>query len=487
VVAVSLPNSPQYLITLIGGLKAGCAVSGISPLHTAGEMAHQLEDCGARAFVVMDALFQHRLLGIADRLKSLELVCPTGLLDYLPGYKQVLAKWLKKVPTGKIQPIPEKKIIAFKEVLSRYSPNPPPVPITMEDPAFIQYTGGTTGVPKGAVCPHRNMLANVTQFYNWLQVEEAKDVMLSAYPMFHIAGLFTAMAGLSFGLTQVLIPNPRDTKLIVKEINKYGPQWLANVPSLYLMLLKEPAFHKLDFSGLKHCVSGAAPFPVEAIKQFEEVVGTGKVIELYGMTETCVLLTCNPRIGQKKIGTVGLPMPSTSVRIMDLETGTRDVPLGEEGEIVGTGPQVMKRYHNKPEETALALREHDGKIWMHTGDIGTMDEDGYVTIVDRKKDMISVGGFKVFPREVEEKLYEHPAVAICAVIGVPNPERPETEVVKLVVQKNPVYAGKPDNEVAAEILAFARENVAKYKVPRVVEFREIPLTPAGKVDKKALR
>jgi len=487
VVAVSLPNSPQYLITLIGGLKAGCAVSGISPLHTAGEMAHQLEDSAARAFVVMDALFQHRLLGIADRLKSLELVCPTGLLDFLPGYKQVLAKWFKKVPTGRIQQIPEKKVVPFKEVLSRYSPNPPAVPLTMEDPAFIQYTGGTTGVPKGAVCPHRNMLANVAQFYEWLQVEKGRDVMLSAYPMFHIAGLFTAMVGLMFGVTQVLIPNPRDTKHMVKEIDKYDPQWLANVPSLYLMLLKEPAFHKLDFSRLKHCVSGAAPFPIEAIKQFEDVVGSGKVIELYGMTETCVLLTCNPRKGLKKIGTVGLPMPSTGIRIMDLETGTRDLPLGEEGEIVGTGPQIMKCYHNKPDETALALREHDGTIWMHTGDIGTIDEDGYVTIVDRKKDMISVGGFKVFPREVEEKLYEHPAVGVCAVIGVPNPERTETEIVKLVVQKSPAYADKLDDEVAAEILGFARENVAPYKVPRVVEFREIPLTPAGKVDKKALR
>jgi len=488
VVAVSLPNCPQYLITLIGGLRAGCAVSGISPLLTAGEMAHQLEDSGARGFVVMDAIFQHRLLGVADRLKSLELVCPSGLLDFLPSYKQLLAKWFKKVPTGKLLPIPEKKVIPFKDVLSRYSPNPPAVQLTREDPAFIQYTGGTTGVPKGAVCPHRNMLANVTQFDTWLQAEKGTDVMLSAYPMFHIAGLFTAMVGLSWGNTQVIIPNPRDTKHITKEMEKYRPQWLANVPSLYLMLLKEPAFHKLDFSGLKHCVSGAAPFPVEAIKQFEDVVGTGKVIELYGMTETCVLLTCNPRKGPKKIGTVGLPMPSTRIRIMDLETGTRDVALGEEGEIVGTGPQIMKCYHNKPDETALALREHDGAIWMHTGDIGIMDQDGYVTIVDRKKDMISVGGYKVFPREVEEKLYEHPAVGVCAVIGVPNPERPETEMVKLVVQKSSAYADKPDDQVSAGILAFARENMAPYKVPRQVEFREeIPLTPAGKVDKKALR
>lgn len=487
VVAIDLPNSPQYLIALIGALKVGCVASGLSPLLTAPEMAFQLKDSAARALVIMDALFEHRFAGVADRLPDLKLVIVTGLLDFLPRHKQVLARWLKKVPTGKMFSLPGKEVASFVDVMSDYVPDPPVVELAQEDACFLQYTGGTTGMPKGAVCLHRNMLANVAQFDEWLNVDKGNSTVLSAFPMFHIAGLFTATVGLAFALDQVLIPNPRDTKLIAKEMAKYRPQWLANVPSLYLMLLQEPSFSRLDLTGLQFCISGAAPFPVEGIKRFEAVVGEGKVIELYGMTETCVLLTCNPHKGTKKIGSVGLPLPSTKIRLVDLQTGDENVALGEEGEIIATGPQVMREYHNKPDETALALREHAGEFWMHTGDIGRMDQDGYLTIVDRAKDMISVGGFKVFPREVEEILSKHPAVDLCAVVGERNPDRPETELVKLVVQKSPAYGDRPDEETKIELEAFAREHVAPYKVPKIIQFMEIPLTQAGKVDKKALR
>jgi len=487
VVAICLPNSPQYLIALVGALKAGCAASGLSPLHSAKEIRYQLNDSGAKALVVMDAIFEFRFMGIAGDVPNLQLVVPTGLLDFLPKVKQLLAKWLKKVPTGRVLPVPNKVVLPFMDVLSQYPAEPPDVPLTPEDPCFVQYTGGTTGLPKGALCVHRNMLTNVKQWFEWLKADNPDETILSAFPMFHVAGLFTALCGLTFGLPQVVIPNPRDTKLIVREIAKYRPQWLANVPSLYLMLLQEPGFHKLDFSDLNFCVSGAAPFSVEGIRQFEDVVGVGKVIEVYGMTETCVLITANPRSGVKKIGSVGLPLPSTKVKIVDVVSGEQEVPFGEVGEIIATGPQIMKGYYARPDETTRALRVHDGEVWMHTGDLGTMDTDGYVTIVDRAKDMISVSGYKVFPREVEEKLFEHPAVDLCAVIGIQNPERPETEMVKLVVQKSAAYSDKPDDEVSKQIIAFSRENFASYKVPRVVEFREIPLTPAGKVDKKALR
>jgi len=487
VVAVSLPNTPQYLIALVGALKAGCAVSGLSPLFTAKEMAYQLKDSGAKAFVVMDALYQHRLQPIAHELPDLALIAPTGLLDFLPWIKRKLGVWLKKVPTGSIDPIANKKVIPLLDILSRYPAQPPLVTVTRDDPCFVQYTGGTTGVPKGAVCPHRNMLNNVIQWFNWLQVERGEDVLLSAFPMFHIAGLFTAINGIAFGITQVLIPNPRDIKMFVKEMAAYRPQWLANVPSLYLMLLNDPGFRKLDFSDLLFCISGAAPFPVEGIKQFEDVVGSGKLIELFGMTETCVVVTSNPRRGAKKIGTVGLPLPSTKVKIVDLESGDCEVPIGEVGEIIACGPQIMSGYHNRPEETSKSLRMHDGELYMHTGDIGCMDEDGYVQIVDRAKDMISVSGFKVFPREIEERLYEHPAIDVCAVIGVRNPDRPETETVKLVIQKSSAYKDKAEDSIREEIVAFARENFAPYKVPKIIEFGEVPLTAAGKVDKKQLR
>jgi long-chain acyl-CoA synthetase len=488
VVAVTLPNTPQYVVTLLGTLKAGCALTGVSPLLTSNEIAYQLKDSGAKAYVVMDAIYEHRFRPIADQVPDVKVIMPTMLLDFLPKFKQLAAKWLKKVPTGKMDPMPNRDVIPFMRVLSSYPTKPPNVTITREDPFVIQYTGGTTGLPKGAVLTHANEMAVVSMFDHWFGgVEPGIDVLVSAYPMFHVAGLFTAITAMSFGAAQVLIPNPRDTKHMVKEMAVHKPQWLANVPSLYMMLLKEPGFHKLDFSRLKVAISAAAPTPAEVTKELERVFGEGKVIDIYGMTETSPLSSLTPYKGVHKIGSAGVPPPSTLLKIMDLENSEIEVPLGEEGEIIVSGPQVMKGYHNRPEETAHALREREGRIWMYTGDIGRMDEDGYLTIVDRAKDMVSVSGFKVFPREVEEKLYELPFVEFCAVIGVKNPDRPETEMVKLVVQKNPTYADKSDDELKEEIIAFAKENVAAYKVPKIIEFREVPLTAAGKVDKKQLR
>jgi acyl-CoA synthetase (AMP-forming)/AMP-acid ligase II len=275
---------------------------------------------------------------------------------------------------------------------------------------------------------------------------------------------------------------------VVKEMEKYRPTVTYNVPSLYMMLLEEPGFKKLDFSQLKVAISGASPFPAESIRELEAVIGAGKVLEGYGMTETSPAITTNPRLGAKKIGSIGLPVPNTRVRLMDLETGSQQVPIGEEGEIVVAGPQVMSGYLNKPEESKIALREHDGEIWLHTGDVARMDEDGFFFIVDRAKDMLSVSGFKVFSREVEEKLYEHPDIDLCAIIGVPDPKRPGSEIVKLIVQLIPTTKGRDVEEIKQDILEFSRENMSPYKVPKIIEFvDELPLTPVGKVDKKALR
>jgi long-chain acyl-CoA synthetase len=297
-----------------------------------------------------------------------------------------------------------------------------------------------------------------------------------------------AMTALAFAGTQILVPNPRDTDHICKEIDRYRPTILVNVPTLYLMLMENKRFQRLDFSPLAFCMSGASPFPVESIRSLEQIVGEGKVVEVYGMTETSPLITCNPRFGKKKIGTVGLPLPNTRVKLADLETGTREVAWGEEGELIVQGPQVMKGYLNRPEETAHALREFQGERWMHTGDVARMDEDGYFTVVDRAKDMLNVGGYKVFSREVEEKLYDHPAVDLCAIIGIPNPQRPGSELVKLVVQKSQAFKDQPEETLKQDILNFARENLSPYKVPKMIEFMDsLPLTPVGKVDKKALR
>jgi long-chain acyl-CoA synthetase len=488
VVAVNLPNIPQYLIAHIGAILAGCAVTGLSPLHTGKEMAYQLKDCRAKVLVTLDAIFEKRLAPIHETLPDLRTVCPTSILDFLPRWKQFLGKKIKKVPAGRIFDLPGKQVIPFMKILHQPDPPPTPIPIQPEAVCLIQYTGGTTGLPKGTMLTHGNLVTNIVQGREWFQMELRKETFLSGFPFFHLAGLMLAMTALTFAGTQILVPNPRDTDHICKEIARYRPTILVNVPTLYQMLMENKRFRRLDFSQLAFCMSGASPFPVESIRSLEQIVGKGKVVEVYGMTETSPLITCNPRFGKKKIGTVGLPLPNTRVKLADLETGTKEVGVGEEGELIVQGPQVMKGYLNRPEETAHALREFQGEVWLHTGDVARMDEEGYFTIVDRAKDMLNVGGYKVFSREVEEKLYDHPAVDLCAIIGIPNPQRPGSELVKLVVQKSQAFKDQPEETLKQDILNFARENLSPYKVPKMIEFMDsLPLTPVGKVDKKALR
>lgn len=488
VVGINLPNIPQYLIAQLGAMKAGCAASGVSPLLTAREMAYQLNDSRAKALVTLDVLFEHRVAGIADQLPDLKLVVAAGIADFLPRIKRVLARILKKVPTGTVHPLTAKKILRFTDLLSAYPAKALSVNTRPDDTCLIMYTGGTTGVPKGSVITHRNIVSELTLVTEWLQMHRGKEVILSAFPLFHIAGLALGLGTLFIGSAQILIPNPRDTRHLVKEMAKYQPTILVNVPSLYMMLLDEPGFKKLDFSRLEFCLSAASPFPAESIAQVERIIGEGKMIECYGMTEVSALATLNPRRGVKKMGSVGLPLPNTRMRLVDLETRESVVPVGEVGEIVVSGPQVMQGYLNKPEETSGALRQRDGSVWLHTGDIGRMDEDGYFYIVDRAKDMLNVGGYKVFSREVEEKLYEHPAIEFCAIVGVPNPKRLGTDIVKLVFQPAADYLDADQEGLKADILAFSRENFAPYKVPKAIEIIEkMPLTAVGKVDKKVLR
>ncbi|MDQ7782903.1 MAG: AMP-binding protein [Desulfomonilaceae bacterium] len=488
VVGINLPNIPQYLIAQLGILKAGCSASGVSPLLTAREMAYQLSDAKMKALVTLDAIFEKRLNAVTDQLPDLKTIIGTPILDFLPKYKQLLAKWLKKVPSGTMSPVPGKKVLTFRQALSDYPDQDPAHSVTPDDHCLIQYTGGTTGTPKGAVLTHRNVMSQLAIVVNWLQMNPGKEVILSGFPFFHIAGLALGLGSMYQGNAQILVPDPRNTRFIVQQMAKFKPTILVNVPSLYMMLLEEPAFRKLDLSRLVFCLSAASPFPANTLKELESVIGEGKLVEAYGMTECSALVTCNPRLGVKKTGSVGLPLSNTILRLMDLDTGDHDVPVGEEGEIVVSGPQVMKGYLNRPDETSRTLREHEGTIWLHTGDIGRMDEDGYFSIVDRSKDMLNVGGFKVFSREVEDKLYEHPAIEFCAVVGVPNPKRVGTEVVKLVYQPCRAYKNRDAETVNSSIIAFARENCAPYKVPKIIEQIEaMPLTSVGKVDKKALR
>jgi len=490
IVGINLPNLPEYIITLIGALRAGCVISGVSPLLSAEQIKYQLNDLGSTGrkvgLVTLDAIFAGHIVKIAPDIPQLKLVAATSVAGFLPKIKQVLGKLLKKVPSGKVIPLAGITVLDFHRDILRTSPtDPKKIELTPDDLGWIQYTGGTTGTPKGAMLNHRNAAHNILSINKWLGWEWGKGTLLSAFPMFHIAGLTVCESALFFGWPQVLIPNPRDTDHICKEMAKYKPTNLANVPSLYQMLMDNPKFKELNHSGLGTCISAAAPFPKESQQELEAIIGKGKLLELYGMTETSPVATMNPSKGPKKLGTIGLPFLNVDCKLV--EPGTdEEVPLGEAGEICIKGPLVMQGYFNRPDETGLAI-DSDG--YMHTGDVGIMDEDGYIRIVDRTKDMINVGGFKVFSSKVENTLSEHPAISLLALIGEDNQDRPGSEIVKAYIQLDPDYRVDGDEDTLRnDIIAFAKEHCAPYEVPKIIEFiDEVPLTAVGKIDKKVLR
>ncbi len=491
VVALCMPNIPQYLFALLGALKAGCAVTGLSPMFSSEEMRFQLNDSGAKALVILDVVLAERLVKIKDQLPDCRFVFSANVGDYLPMGKRVLGKLFGKIPSAEIAPIPGKQVMPLVQFCQAYPAKGSPVEVDPEDACFIQYTGGTTGPPKGAVLTQRNAVAALGMAQAWMgtDFEPGRERSLAAFPFFHVAGLVAnCLLTLTLAGEQTLIPDPRNLKHLIKEWDALKPTWGVMSPTLFTMLMNQEGFARLDFAPMKLCISGSAPFSPEGMTALEKVIGKGKVAEGFGMTESCSLGICNPVRGIKKVGAIGLPYPSVRVKIVDLVSGDAEMPVGEPGEIIIHGPNIMKGYHNKPKETANALRKHDGLIYMHTGDVGYMDADGYIFIIDRIKDMVIVGGFKVFSTEVEAKFYQHPAVMMCAIVGVPNPERPGSELVKLVVQKSAVYADRSDDEIKAELTAFARDNLAPYKVPKIIEIVEaLPLTRVGKVDKKAIR
>jgi long-chain acyl-CoA synthetase len=487
VVGINLPNIPEYVIAWLGVLRAGCVVSGVSPLLSAKEMAYQLKDSNAKGLVTLDAIFSTRLVPIAADLPDLEVVVAASVGGFLPGIKRFLGKLLGKIPRGRVTPLEGKAVYTMEAVIKSgaFATSDPAIAITPDDIAYIQYTGGTTGLPKGAMLSHRNAVSDLLIVQTWLSWQDGAGLALSGFPFFHIAGLFFNANCVYLGWTQVLIPDPRDTDHICAEIARYKPTMLVNVPSLFHLLIANPKFKTLDHSKLEGCVCAAAPFPEESQKELEAIVGRGKLLEVYGMTETAPLTTMNPSKGERKLGSIGLPILNTDLKLVDPHTG-QEVALGEPGEICVKGPQVMVGYYNKPEETKAAV---DADGYMHTGDVAVQDEDGYLQIVDRTKDMIIVGGFKVFSTKVEEVLTEHPAIEMIATVGIPNPDRPGSELVKAFVQRDPNVPFDGDEAALAEdIIGFAREKLAPYEIPKAVEFRDaLPLTTIGKLDKKQLR
>ncbi|MFW9936041.1 MAG: AMP-binding protein [Candidatus Thorarchaeota archaeon] len=490
VVGINLANIPEYVYSVLGTLKAGCIVSGVSPLMSDVQMHYQLDDLGKGgkkvALVTLDAIFEHRLKKIADKLPQLKVVVATSVIGSFDKESREKIKAVTEIPSGVITPIEGKTVYNFQDdVLTKFSTDPPKVDISPDDIGWIQYTGGTTGPPKGAMLSHRNCVSNMKSIQAWLQWEEGKGILLSGFPIFHIAGLTVCESAIALGWSQILIANPRDAQHICNEMKKYEPTVLVNVPSLYQILISFRKFKRLDHSKLRMCVSAASPFPKESQVTLESIVGEGKLLELYGMTELSPVATMNPSIGKKQLGTVGLPIQNVELKLVDPDSG-EIVPLGEPGEICARGPLVMQGYYLKPEETAKAI-DKDG--YMHSGDVGIMAEDGYLRIVDRTKDMIIVGGFKVFSAKVEDTIAKHPAIGMIALIGVPNPDRPGSEIVNAYIQLDPDYEyDGNEGRLKEEIISFAKENCAPYEVPKEIHItEELPLTAVGKIDKKILR
>jgi len=480
-VGVNLPNIPAYYISILGIQKAGCVLTGVSPLLQAKELEYQLNDSGAKLLVTLDALFE-KVATVVGRT-GVKTITAASIADFISPLKRGLGKLLKKIPSGKIKPISGINVARFSDILEQMPSDRIEEQLDPETPCLMQYTGGTTGPPKGAVLTHRNIVSQIHQVSTWLDIKSGEEsTLISAFPLFHQAGLILGMTTFAISGTQVAVPNPRDLDYLVSAMKTYKPNGVVNVPTIYLELLKNPKFRKLDFSGIEWFISGAAPFPPEYIKEFEEVVGKDKLLEVLGMTETSPVHMGLPRYGTKKPGSVGIPFPDTEVKLVDPET-REIVPVAEPAELVVKGPQVFTiGYHNKPEETANTLR--DG--WIFTGDICTMDEDGYFYVVDRLKDMVMVSGFKVFTRTVDDVLMGHPDIEMAATIGLPDPGRPGSEIVATAV----VLESEVEKSDATKdkIIQFMRDKVAPYKVPKRIEFmEELPVSPVGKVLKRKLR
>ena len=489
-VAISLPNLPQFIVALFGTFCAGCAASGINFLLSPKEITYQLKDCGAVAIVTLDSFYEEKVREALQGDTDVKVVITTNSADNLDideAMKEQLIK-IGRLPFGKVEPIEGINYFTYNEIIEKYpSDKAPDVQIEPDDLLLLQYTGGTTGPSKGAILTHRNLVSMLQMIYHWFEpaADPGADIYISGFPFFHLAGLEFCLQSFHNVATQILVPDPRDIAYISNKMLEYQGRikLMYNVPTLYMMLLKNRKFKKkIDFSSIMGCLSGAAPFPTESIREFEAVIGKGKVLEGYGMTEASPAATMTPLLGTKKIGYVGVPISNTDIKLVDIADRDKEVPLGEPGEIAIRGPQIFQGYWNKPKETENALR--DG--YFYSGDVGIMDMDGYIKLVDRTKDMIIVSGFKVFSVEVDDKMNKHPAIELCACIGLPDPDRPGSEIVKLYVQLKEGHESSDD--MKADILKFSQENLAKYKIPKIIEIvKELPLTTIGKVDKKVLR
>jgi long-chain acyl-CoA synthetase len=481
-VAIHLPNCPQFPIAYYAVLRIGGIAVPCNPIYTAREMKHQLRDSGAEVILTLSATYPSiRQIRGETRLRH---VVVARIKSYFPPLLKLLFTLLREKKAGhRVDIAGEADTYWFSDLLARAPAKPQPVDLTADDSAVLMYTGGTTGISKGAQLTHQNILVNAYQCKVWVNAVDGQDSTLTTLPLFHSYGMTTCMnASLVTVGTMILIPDPRDIDDIVKSTHKYRPTFYPGVPAMYVAINNYPDLKKYDVSSIKTCSSGAAPLPVEVQQRFQELTGA-RLAEGYGLSEASPVTHGNPAFGDNRIGTIGLPWPDTEAKIVDSASGEEVLGVGEEGELCVRGPQVMRGYWNMPTETINALRPdpEGGAPWLHTGDIATMDADGYFRIVDRKKDMIlGAGGFNIYPREIEELLYEHPKVLEAAAAGVPVEGKGERVKVYVVLKPG-------QTTTAEEIIGFCRDNLAPYKVPKFVEFREaLPKTLVGKVLRRAL-
>lgn len=483
-VALCLPNCPQFMIAEFAAWKAGAIVCPFNPTYSDREMGEALRATGAETLVVLNR-FYGKVKGIQSTT-SLKRIVTTNIKEYLPPLLRIAYTFLKEQKEGDRISL-HRDDYRFTDLLRRFRRAPRPEGrVFPDDPAVILMSGGTTGTPKGVLGIHRGMVVAGLQLQSWLRsaVQEWTDTIMLPLPLFHTFGN-TGVQGLSLINHNpiALIPNPREIRDVLKEIVEVRPSFICAVPTLLNGIMNHPMARegKVDFTSIKLCFCGASALMAETKKRFEELTG-GVIIEGYSLTEGQMAVIANPVRGEKKIGSVGMPLPDVHVRIVDAEDGTTPVPQGEAGEVVISAPQLMHSYWQKPDETREMIRTNErGERLLYTGDLGYLDEDGYLFLVDRKKDLIKTSGFQVWPREIEEVISAHPAVAEVGVVGLPDKMRGETVKAWIVLRPGQTATG-------AEVKAFCRERLAPYKVPGKYEFvTELPKTPIGKVLYRVLR
>ncbi len=495
-VAIFLPNLPHYPEIYFGILKAGAITVTCNPMYTPSELNYQLKDSGARMVFTMDHPQFYPATVQAIQETEVETVVICNVKAYLPTVKRVLGSLLNKIPKAESH---QPGHIMYDDILRDYPPEPPAVKINpTEDLALIIYTGGTTGLPKGAALTHANFVFDVKAMDEWVVLEQEPGAppekirkggfhcYIGVLPWYHSFGMtMCLLTSCASGSRLICVPDPRAGNPpfteVLELIQKYKPTILVGVPTIFSAFETHPLLDKYDLSSLICCASGGAPLPVELATNFEAKTGS-VIFEGYGLSETAPVVAGNPsNKEQRKFGSVGFPIPNTDIKIVDSDTGTTELPRGEDGEIAISGPQVMQGYWRKPEANQEVFREIEGRRFFLSGDIGHIDENGYILITDRKKDLILVGGFNCYPREVEEVLFQHPKVAQAAVVGIPNPKSGE-EVKAYVQLRDGVEATEE------EILEFCKERLAGYKRPRTIEFRDtLPTSAVGKVLRRVLK